>query len=79
MGGFGPTKEAYKFTKKLIKGQEGPWYILHLPNNQWGALWYHGLEDYHAQGIYEGDYENSLVVVERDEILDFVLNSLEEL
>ena len=77
--GVGPTKEAYRFTKKLIRGQEGPWYILHLPNKKWGALWFHGLENSHAQGIYEGDYENSLFAGEREEVLAFVLTSLEEL
>lgn len=78
--GYGPTKEAYKFTKSLIKGEEGPWYILHLPNKKWGALWYHGLEAEHAQGIYEGEYEESLAFIgEREEALEFVLTSLEEL
>jgi len=50
------TREEYDVVKHMIRGSYMPWYLLELPNGQWGALWVAGLQIENAGKILLDDY-----------------------
>lgn len=73
------TEEGTRFVKKLIKHTEGPWHFLFLPNERWGALWFHGLDGWHSESIFEGEYERGCAFVgSKKDVIEYVLQQLHE-
>lgn len=67
------------FVNKIIEHREWPWLLLKLPNGQWAAFWYAGLDNYHAKAVFDGDYENACAFVGgREETIKYILEELEE-
>lgn len=77
--GYYPTKEGTKFVKKLIKHEEGPWYLLFLPNKQWAAFWNQGLDTCYSEAIFDGDYQLACAFIgSKRDAIEYILKSLEE-
>jgi hypothetical protein len=76
---FYPEKKYIKFTKGLVKHIEGPWYLLLLPNQQWAAFWYQGLETYYAESIFNGNYEEACAFIgNKKDTIEFILKELQK-
>jgi hypothetical protein len=74
-----PTSEGTRFVKKLIKHTEGPWHFLFLPNGKWGALWFHGLDGYCSEFVFEGEYDRGCAFVgSKKDLIEYVLQQLHE-
>lgn len=75
--GYGASVEAQKHIKKLIRHTEGPWCLLFLPNSQWAAFWFAGLECCHAEAVFERNYSASCAFVgNKDDTIEYIIQSL---
>lgn len=77
--GYGATPATIRSVTKMIKATIGPWHLLKLPNKQWAALWFAGLDCDHATGIVEGDYWGCAYVGTRRETVEFIVEDLKAL
>jgi len=66
------------FVEKITTAKAGPWSLLKLPNGQWAAFWYAGLDYYHAESVFHGDYESGCSFVgEKEETVEHILEHLD--
>lgn len=77
--GTEPTPEQLVTIKKMISRKTTWWYLMKLPNSQWGALWYAGLEATHGRGLVEEDYSGLAYIGTRKDTVNFIINDLKDL
>lgn len=72
------TREEYDIVKRMIRGSNACWYLLELPNGQWGALWWAGLAIENAANLTKDDYRGLGFTGTQKEAQEFIYQDLLE-
>lgn len=70
------TREEYDLIKPMIRGSYPCWYLLELPNGQWGALWWAGLAIENASNILSDNFSGLACVGSQDEVQAYIHDDL---
>lgn len=77
--GRGPTPEQLEAIKKMVSRETAWWYLMKLPNGQWGALWRAGLDAEHGRGLVENDYSGLAYMGTRKDTVNFIISDLKRM